>query len=119
MTGTFRRDMTGTNGTNGTLDLPQSRDNRDRCLRPVPSVPVEVLSRQKSNDLFAETPAAETRARPSRDHGIAPYANRAARRAAWDAWIAQGSPWPPPPGLASASLDAAMRRPGQDRGWKR
>jgi hypothetical protein len=47
------------------------------------------------------------------------YPTPAARRAAWNAWEAAGSPWPPPAGLASASLDAAMRRPGHERQERR
>lgn len=35
------------------------------------------------------------------------------RRAAFAAWEAAGSPWPPPAGLTSACLDAAMVRPGK------
>jgi hypothetical protein len=45
MIGTNEPGHTGTNGTNGTMNPLQHRDKRDMCLRHVPDVPVEGLSR--------------------------------------------------------------------------
>lgn len=36
------------------------------------------------------------------------YADPEARRAAFEAWVAAGRPWPPPAGLTSACAGAAL-----------
>jgi hypothetical protein len=44
-----------------------------------------------------------------------PFAKRQERRAAFAAWQAEGAPWPPPAGLASACLERLTRR--HRNGW--
>lgn len=67
------------------------------------------------NDLFA---APQPQSAPTPPEGPR-LMNRAERRRVYDQWVADGSPWPPPPGLVSSCLEAAMRKPGSNRGYSR
>lgn len=90
----------------------KSRDNRDIFsfahvplpgqtghppFRDVPVVPVD-----------GECPGSDVPIR-TRQHQPEPFSRRDDRRRAWDAWLADGKPWPPPAGLTNACVAACLR----------
>jgi hypothetical protein len=61
--------------------------------------------------LFDDPPGADLLGQPEDSSML--FEDRSARDAAWRAWEARGRPWPPPAGLVSASMGAALGTRGR------
>ena len=99
-------------------DSPSPMHYREHCHRGIPRYPrASGITGDNSPDLFP-FPRVNTgeciKNETDKDPASA-YPTKASIKAAFDAWTADGQPWPPPAGLTSAIADRLIPRPGCHR----